>query len=200
MTAPPPRSTGRPHCWCCRWCPESDSPRPKWSDAAADVTAAVAAGITSSTTAEDVLGRGSDEAIAAWRTIGPAVAVLDRIQTLTSRLLFLCGYYLGEDETNRHGRAAWLDASESGPVPLRSRGERSAVDTRTGLKVGENRSPVAIGIHAEIVETAERAEEVTTEQRTAFARAEHQAQRRQAEAEATMTTIDQPKSDPLGGF
>lgn len=99
-----------------------DALRPSWDTAAGVVAAAAATGITSASTAADAIKLG-DDAAAAWRTLAPALAVLDRLHRLRNTLLSLTGR---EHDDDRAVQPRWLDRSVAGPVPLTTRQEASA--------------------------------------------------------------------------
>ncbi len=168
--------------------------RPTWDAAAADLAAAARAGITGSTTAEEAIEQG-DQPVAAWRTVGPAVAVLDRLDQLVARLTFLCGYYVDPEVTNQRGRQHWLDSSVSGPVALAAPSERATTDTRT-VRVGNHRSVIAAGLGEEITRRGDLEREAAEQTRRAYLEAERQ---RQFEPAATPNaTDDEPRHLPGG--
>jgi len=111
--------------------------RPRWDEAAAVVTAAVDAGITSTTSAEEAIG--SDTMVGPWRDLGVAVALLGRIEQAWLTALFVCGIPLGHDEQPRRGRGAWLDSAGRlallGPSqrPVLSAAERTDAREQTPL-------------------------------------------------------------------
>lgn len=87
---------------------------PGWDAAAAVVRAAAAAGIGTASTAADVIALG-DAAAAAWRTLPPALAVLDRVHRVRTRLLVLAGRDLDAADV---GEQRWLDRAAAGPLQL----------------------------------------------------------------------------------
>lgn len=88
--------------------------RPAWDVAANVVAAAAATGISSASTAADVIKLG-DDAVAAWRTLPPAIATLNRLHRVRNRLLFLAGRELSEGDI---GEQRWLDRAYAGPPAL----------------------------------------------------------------------------------
>lgn len=171
-----------------------DQLRPRWNEAARVVAAAVDAGITSATTADEAIA--DDTQVQHWRALAGAVATLDQLDAVYHRALFVTGYPLGRDEQARRGRATWLDASSGGPVELVAPTARPEPAEDTSLRPGDRRSGVAREVQREIITTQEERARTAEQQRTAGARllAEQQHARHLAE---DSDVLPEPRVDEL---
>jgi hypothetical protein len=88
--------------------------RPAFDAAAIEVHDAAKTGLTSATTAEQVIDLG-DEAVAAYRRLASPLATLTRLWKLRNRLLFYVGRELPERDL---GEQRWLDRCAAAPVEL----------------------------------------------------------------------------------